>query len=242
MLTLRTTALPQMRGIRFLGSAIYYLLCGFDDLWTVGRLSWYQLASKVFGADRLDINLTAVLQPLHSWGFTKSGRTTAVACAMAAAFLKQRTCNLRNLERGPLLELYEGAAAANTRRGLITLSYVLTRYGILDRPLGRDGYIPSEKKIRHTVAADGIHRDWLDLAERWFATSTLQRTTRVSTLYRIMHVARWDAGTHADCGPHHWSRQRCIEFVAAVSRWRIRDFSRVSLLNSRSLTRPLLGL
>lgn len=219
---------------------IGYLLCGFDDLWSVGRLSWYQLAEKVFGAECMDTNLTAVLQPLHSWGFTKTGRSTTIACVMAAAFLKQRTCDLHDLQRASLLDMYEGSAVAQTKRGLITLSYVLTSYGILDRPLGRDGYIPSEKKIRHTIAVDGIHPEWLELGERWFATSTLERTTRVSTLYRIMHLARWDAATHAqDCGPQHWDRQRCVEFTASVSRWCIGDFARVTGLNSKNVGKPM---
>ena len=219
---------------------IGYLLCNFNDLWSVGRLSWYQLAEKVFGAECMETNLTAVLQSLNSWGFTKTGRSTAIACAMAAAFLKQRTCDLHNFQRASLHDMYESTAIAQTKRGLITLSYVLTSCGIIERPLGRDGYIPSEKKITHTIAVDGIHPEWLALAERWFATSTLERTTRVSTLYRIMHLARWDAAMHVqNCGPSHWDRQRCVEFNAAVSRWCVGDFARVSGLNSKNVGKPL---
>jgi integrase len=219
---------------------IGYLLGGFIDLWSIGRLSWYQLAEKVFGAECMDDNLTAVLQSLHSWGFTKTGRSTTVACVMAAAFLKQRSCNLHDLQRALLLDMYEVTHAAQTKRGLITLTYVLTSYGILERPLGRDGYIPSEKKIRHTIAVDGIHPEWLNFGERWFATSPLQRTTRVSTLYRILHVARWDITTHAHvCGPQHWDRKRCVEFTAAVSRWCVGDFARITGLNSKNVGKPL---
>lgn len=218
---------------------IAYLLYGFDDWWNVGRLSVHLLAEKIFGQQRMEANLNAVLEPLHTWGFSKTGETTAVACALAGIFLKQRTCTLQDIKRDTLLELYRHAAAAKTRRGLILLSYVLTRYAVIDRPLGRDGHIPSDKSIRHTAAAEGVHPAWLDFAERWFATSTLQRTTRVSVLYRILQAARWDSAVNAaDCGPSSWTRQRCVEFVAAVDRWKVGDFSRVTGLNSGKTGQP----
>lgn len=219
---------------------VAYLLCGFNDLWSVGRLSLPLLAEKIFGQQQMDTNLNAILEPLHTWGFTKTGRSTAVACALAGAFLKQRTCKLQDLTRVTLLELYSSATAAKTKRGLVLLSYVLTRYALIDRPLGRDGYIPSDKNIRHTAAVEGIHPAWLDLTERWFATSTLQRTTRVSLLYRILHAARWDGAVNpGDCGPYSWTRQRSLEFVAAVIRGKVGDFCRVTGLNSAKLGTPL---
>lgn len=63
--------------------ALAYLLCDFDDLWSIGRLSWHSLAAKIFGAIAVRDNHRSVVAELLGCGYTETGNAVAIKCAIA---------------------------------------------------------------------------------------------------------------------------------------------------------------
>lgn len=213
-----------------------YLLADFDDLWSVGRLSWPNLAEKIFGPEAFRESYRSVMDELLACGYTDTGYTVAVRCAVAGVFLKERSCNLHRIRRTTLLTLYQNAPAKITRRGLVLLSEVLYRAGIIARPINRL-HRTGAAKIRHQSVTAGISPAWAEMAERWFETSPLQRASRVSTLYAVLRAGRWFASAHPESArPEDWSRPICLEFVAEVMRWNVGDYS-----TPRASVAPFIG-
>lgn len=199
--------------------AVAYLLCGFDGLHTLGRLAHHALAEKVFGADAVNAAVAEVLGDLHAWGYTRKGNAVGLRAALAGAMLAQRSPRLRDLAHETLARLHREADAKITRRGLVLLSYALARRGLIREPLGRDGQAGRKERIDHRVAAEGVPPEWRWWCERWFATSTLQPSGRVSTVYSLFQAGRWLAQEHPGVtGPADWTRETAAAYVAAVDR------------------------
>jgi len=216
--------------------ALAYLLADFDDLWSVGRLSWPRLAEKIFGGEAFQNSYQSVQAELRACGYTETGNTVAIRCAVAGVFLKERSCNLYRIRRETLVTLYHHAAAKITRRGLVLLSDVLYRAGILTRPITRR-YRIDRQTIHHHSVVVGVAPAWVEMAERWFNTSTLQRASRVSTLYGVLRAGRWVARTYPTAAqPHEWTRQTCLEYTSQVLRWSVGEYS-----TPRASIAPLIG-
>jgi integrase len=206
--------------------AVAYLLGEFNDLGALGRLAHHPLAAKVFGGDLIDAAVADVLADLRAWGYTQSGNTVAVRNALAEALLARRSPRLADLTLAGLAELHRVADAKITRRGLVLLSYVLTRRGLIPEPLGRAGQGELKERIEHRRAADGVPPAWRQWCERWFATSTLQQSSRISVLYHLFQAGRWLGQTHpALKEPADWTRETAADFVAAVDRSTVGQWS-----------------
>ena len=135
--------------------------------------------------------MVRLLGDLQTWGYTRKRNAVGLRAALAAAMLARRSPHLGDLTRETLARLHREAHAKITRRGLVLLSYALVRRGLIREPLGRDGQVERKNRIDHRVAAEGVPQEWRQWCERWFATSTLQPSTRVSTVYRLFQVGRW---------------------------------------------------
>ena len=118
--------------------------------------------------------------------------------ALAEAMLASRSLQLSNLQASTLERLYREAGAKITRLGLTILSYVLVRRGLLQKPLGRDGQIERKESIAHRRALNGVPVVWSKWCERWFATTTLQPSSRMGVIYRLFNAGRWLAQTGMD--------------------------------------------
>ncbi len=216
--------------------ALAYLLAGFNDLWSVGRLSWSGIAAKIFGPKAFLESYQSVMAELLACGYTETGNAVAVRCAVAGVFLKARTCDLYRIRRETLLVLHEDATAKITRRGLVLLSEVLCQAGIISLPIGRAHRVAS-REIRHKSVIADVSPAWAEMAERWFNTSPLQRATRVSVLYGVLRAGRWFASTYPEAArPEDWSRQTCLEYTSQVLRWCVGDYS-----TPRASVAPLIG-
>ncbi len=216
--------------------ALAYLLCDFDDLWSVGRLSWHGIAAKIFGPKAFLDSYQSVMADLLTCGYTETGNAVAVRCAVAGAFLKERTCNLHRIRRETLLVLHKNAKAKITRRGLVLLSEVLCRAGIISLPISRAQLVAS-REIKHKSVIVDVSPAWAEMAERWFNTSPLQRATRVSVLYGVLRAGRWFASIRPEAArPEDWSRQTCIDYTSHLLRWCIGDYS-----TPRASVAPLIG-
>jgi len=117
------------------------------------------------------------------------------------------------------------ADAKITRRGLTILSYVLVRRGLLQKPLGRDGQIERRDCIAHRRVLEGVPVIWREWYERWFATTTLQPSSRIGSLYRLFNVGRWLAQSGYGSEPADWNREVAAAYVAAIDRSTIGQWS-----------------
>lgn len=216
--------------------ALAYLLCDFDDLWSIGRLSWPSIAAKIFSSNALADSYQSVMAELLDCGYTETGNTVAVKCAVAGVFLKARTCNLHKIRREILLELHQSAKAKITQRGLVLLSEVLCRADIIKWSISRVD-MTIYREIKHKTVIIDVSPAWADMAERWFNTSTLQHSSRVGTLYAVLRAGRWFASISPDASaPEDWNRQTCIDYISHVLRWSVGDYS-----TPRASIAPLIG-
>ncbi len=206
--------------------SVAYLLCDFNELGQLGRLAYPSLANKIFGRTVMDQSATELLTDLHTWGYTRQGNTLSLRASLAEAMLTQRSPKLTDLSREILDKLYQTADAKATRRGLVLISYVLVRRNQFTQPIGRDGQAHMLERIDHRRALDGVPPDWLAWCDRWYATTTLQPASRISTVYRLFQVGRWLAKAYPDVlEPADWTAEICTTFVAAVDRAKIGDWS-----------------
>lgn len=206
--------------------AVAYLLCGFDGLHALGRLGHHALAKKVFGADLVDAAIADMTGDLHGWGYTCRGNVVGLRAALAQAMLVHRSPRLADLTRDILFRLHREADAKITRRGLVLLSYALVCRGIIQEPLGRDGDAGRKDRIDHRVAAEGVPDEWRHWCERWFATSTIQPSSRVSAIYRLFQAGRWMAAEQPGiAGPGDWTRDTAAAYVTAVTRASVGQWS-----------------
>ncbi len=206
--------------------AVAYLLCGFDGLHRLGRLAHHALAEKVFGTEVVNAAITRMAGDLGGWGYTRKGNLVGLRAALAEAMLAQRSPRPEELTTATLTQLYQEADAKITRRGLVLLSYALVRRGLLPEPLGRDGQADRKDRIDHRVAVEGVSAEWREWCRRWFATTTLQPTTRVSKVYRLFQAGRWLAAEQPGiAGPGEWRRETAAAYVAAVNRAKIGQWS-----------------
>ncbi len=129
--------------------AVAYLLCGFQELGSLGRLAFPALAKKVFGLEAFNAVIGEMTEDLVSWGYTRKGNIVGLQCALAEAMLASRSIQVSSLKAATLQRLFREADAKITRRGLIILSYVMVRRGHLQKPLGRDGQIERKESIAH---------------------------------------------------------------------------------------------
>lgn len=206
--------------------AVAYLLCGFDRLDLLGRLAFHALAEKVFGADIVNPVISSMEADLQRWGYTKKGNVTGLRAALARAMLAHRSPRIDDLRRETLMRLFHEAEAKITRRGLVILSYALVRRGLIGEALGREGQTWGVKRLDHRHATQGVSTEWFRWCDRWFATSTLQPSSRAGTVNRLLQAGRWLARERPDVrGPADWDREVAAAFVAAVDRATIGGWS-----------------
>lgn len=178
--------------------AVAYLLCGFQELGRLGRLAFPFLARKAFGMEPFDTVVNEMTADLMTWGYTRKGNIVGLRCALGEAMLAARSLRLEDLHADTLDRLYREADAKITRRGLTILSYVLVRRGLLQKPLGRDGWIERKESIAHGRVLNGVPVIWREWCERWFATTTLQSSSRTAVIYRLFKAGRWFARTDTE--------------------------------------------
>lgn len=205
--------------------AVAYLFCGFQELGCLGRLAFPALARKVFGTEAFDAVIDGMTADLMTWGYSRNGNIMGLRCALAEAMLASRSLQLSDLQASTLERLYGEADAKITRRGLTILSYVLVRRGLLQKPLGRDGQIERKESISHRRALNGVPAVWRKWCERWFATTTLQPSSRLGIIYRLFNAGRWLAQTGYGPDPSNWNREVAAAYVAAIDRATVGQWS-----------------
>ena len=218
--------------------AVAYLFCDFQELGCLGRLAFPALARKIFGTDAFDAAIDEMRADLLTWGYSRQGNILGLRCALAEAMLASRSLCLSDLKAETLDRLYREADAKITRRGLTILSYVLVRRGLIQKPLGRDGQIERRGSIAHRRVLKGVPIVWREWCERWFQTTTLQHSSRLSVLYRLFNAGRWLAQSGYGSEPADWTREIAAAYVAAVDRATIGQWSTGAATPASRLGQP----
>lgn len=202
--------------------AVAYLLCGFTGLHTIGTFFQYRLAIKVFGREAVDAAMRHLRSELQCIGYGSRSKSY-VANALYWALLLNRSPRLEDITI-EVLEEVRRRGTLYVKRGVGTISHSLLRMGIIARPLSRAiEAAPLSSRYR---ATDDVPAEWLCWCERWRDTSTLAPSSRTTVYYNALKIGRWLAHHHPEVlTPHLWTRELALEYVAAVDRMKIGEWS-----------------
>jgi hypothetical protein len=203
------------------GYAAAYLLCGVRDL-TLIPLNVPTFARRIFGDERMHTLIGTLVAPLQTWGYV--GRTQEFVSAISSMVL---------IVGRPELEALTLETLERMQRELLPLRYRWVA-GAVSRALTTLGHLPAPLPARPTLDEDhltrvhteGVPAEWVEMCQRWFATSTLEWDTRRNTRSDVLRVGRWLAANYpAITHPRDWTRDVAAAFVAAVDQLQRGDWT-----------------
>ncbi len=205
--------------------AVIYLLCGFQDLKSLGRLEQYALAIKVFGKERVDAAIQSIEEELKQWGYGKERTTHYTRNALCEALLANRSPRLEDVTTEALDAAYHATDVKYIKQGLVMLSNVLYNRSLIARPL-EWATQKKEECFQNRRALKDVPIEWAQWCQRWYETSTWQPSGRVNALYRLLQTGRWLAHVHPEVtSPEQWTREVAAEYVASVDRMTVGQWS-----------------
>ncbi len=218
--------------------AVAYLLCGFEDLGAVPLLSMGGLAARVFGQERLDEARDRVLEELVAWGWSREGLKDKLASLLARLTLANRSPNLEDLTTEKLQDAHERLVPPYLRSAVVAMSRALAAMGVVSAPV-----VP-ERAAGSRNAGGGFEDDcteeWSRWCRRWHETSALTRRTCDGYLGALLQAGRWLARTHPEVtGPEQWTRPLAAEYVAAVDRLAVGEWSDAARVPFGKAGRPV---
>ena len=215
--------------------AIAYVLCRFMDFWSL-RFEKYTFATRVFGQDTVDTAVQLVLKTLGQLGYGSDYDSFKYHATVCTALLANRSPHLEDLTEEVLVVIRQQVINKKHLHSFAALSTALQRLGILNQSF--ECLNPQESNLGVNGALEGVPAEWADWCQRWFNTSTLTLATRKSHFYRLLVAGRWLAQHHPDVThPAQWTRQIAANYVAAVNRMLVGEFSEPS--NSKQYGKPL---
>ena len=219
---------PSVRGYLM---ALGYLLGCATDLAPYGRYERERLARKVFGAVPVEDAVGRVRSILAGWGYRRVA-DAGIASAVCECLLAAGSPRLVDLSTGLLEALRATPRVAPGRRSLLhQVQRALAALAIADAP------VPAGPG---PLAISGVDPVWADWLRRWRATATVAPATRQAACTALARTGRWLAATHPEVRePGQWTRQLCAEYVAALDRSRIGDWTQCRSRITRRLGQPL---
>jgi site-specific recombinase XerC len=146
------------------------------------------------------------------------------------ALLMTRSPDLASIS-SPLLDQLRAAQKVDRARrsDVYRLHRILASLGIVAPTAWRPP--------KRVSAGEGVDVAWKEWVERWYTTSTLGYTTRLSIRSCLFQAGRWLAAQHPDVRtPGDWTRQHCAAYVAQIDRWCVGDYAvRAESLSTRRL-------
>jgi len=211
-----------------------YLLRTFDDFRKLGIIDRTALACRIFGRGRVENAIKRVVELISSWGYGRS-KAQEVQWAVCTALLANKSPRLEDLTT----DLLEAERSATTRyehgASIGVLSRALAGLGIIPHALASRCHNPTAGDAR-----DGVAKEWVEYVERWRDTSTLQPSSRGRHYTYLLKAGRWVTETHPDCtSPDQWTRELAAEWVAAVCRMNIGDWTQKDKKYLKHLGKPL---
>jgi integrase len=203
--------------------AVSYLLSNFAALRSIPSLLRPYFARMVFGEERVNAIIKKVNDELLCWGYTDRLTAYQVPRALCQVILINRSPLLEDLTTEVLVQVRDNGLPRLLNTALVAISRALTALGFIEEPL-KERIAPQPfDRLRRT---DGISKEWLDWIQRWRQTSTYAPRTRTSISNNLLRVGRWLAQMHPEiASPAQWTREIAAEFVAAVDRMKIGDWS-----------------
>ena len=198
-------------------AALAYLHGWFRDILALGAFRRVALARRVFGDAAVATAREQVIEPLRQWGY--AGGKAMLSC-LCEALLLNESPHLEHLSAETLERLRE-AAPSSRRAQYYQLARGLTAAGFLEKPLpiAAAHQPPAREDIR-----TGVAPEWCEWIERWTQTSTLE--TRDHIRLHLYKTGRWLGAHHPEVvSPAQWTRELAAEYVAAVTRMHIGDYT-----------------
>ena len=216
--------------MRVENAAPAYLHGWFRDVMALGGFKRLSLAHRVFGAAVIEaacVRVTGLLQPMGvRW------RHGPVSC-LCEALLRNESPYPEHLN-AEALEWFRLGVSADRRAKYYQLAKGLSAAGILDSPLP---VAPPRQLAVGYDSGSGVASEWRRWIERWVNTSTLE--TRRHIRLHLYKAGRWLAAHHPEIvSPAQWTRELASQYVAAVTRMRIGDYT-VRKVTHRPIGQPL---
>jgi hypothetical protein len=211
-----------------------YLLRVFDDFRRLGIIDRTALACRIFGRQRVENSIKRIVDLIRSWGYSRYGAKDA----------QWAVCTLLLAAKSPRLEEVT-LEVLETERALTRIPYRRASIGVVSRALAGFGIIahPLSKPTARSHFGDsrnGVPAKWVHLAERWRDTSTLQPSSRKRVFVYLLKAGRWVASVHPECvTPDRWTREIAAEWVAAVCRMTIGEWTQVDEKMQKRRGKPL---
>ncbi len=204
--------------------AVGYVLGGCTRLHLLRGYYPLQLATKVFGAATLQATIAQVNTVLASWGYRHNWLERVLPATLATILLVNRSPYLEELTLEQLEAIRHDDVPRALRQAVLKLRRVLAHLGIATLP--PDTPLRTRTPWRKPDLRVDVPEPWLQSAERWRATSTLAPQTRKGTFETVLKVGRWLTHTHPEVVlPEQWTRELAAEFVAAVDRWTVGEYT-----------------
>lgn len=218
------------QSVRLEIAGVAYLHGWFRDVLALGHFQRDVLAKRVFGTDTVDAVAARVLQPLEQWGYRVG---TSHLSALCELLLRNESPTIDHVT-ADVVDRFRRDQPAGKRSLYFQIAKALAISGVLDASLPVAP--PLVPVVREDIAA-GVAPTWIDWIERWARTSTLD--SRHSLRLHLHKLGRWLAAHHpATVEPKQWTRELCAEYVAAVCRMRVGDYT-VRKVNQPRVGEPL---
>jgi hypothetical protein len=201
--------------------AMVYLLTDLRDVRCGRRLIPDLLARDVFGQQALDNAQARILQALCQLGYRPSWSERHLPTILSYMLLLNRHPHLETVTLEHLEAWSQEQTSLHYQNGFRLISYALHYLGILPRPLERKSAITTDFEV-----FAGVPAEWLGWCQRWRNTTTLEPDSARRYFDLLLKVGRWLAHAHPDIRhPGDWTRELAAEYVAAVNRFRIGDYT-----------------
>jgi integrase len=219
--------------------AVSYLLCDFAALRAIGAFIRPYFAGKVFGDTIVKAGIKTISDELLRWGYTDRQIAHDVPRALCEAFLLNRTPHLEDLTTEVFLQIRENPMPQSINTALVAVSRALVALRMIEEPL-KERFKPSEQ-LYDPLIRERVAKEWLEWSDRWMQTSTHSERFRRTIYYQLLKAGRWLAQTNPKItSPAHWTRELAAEYVAAVDRMKVGEWSPgVELFSQPKLGQPL---
>ena len=219
--------------------ALMCALSGFSRLTEIGPFHRFHLASKVFGRTMIESLTSQVYAEMRKIGYTQ--HAYGLAQALHTAFLMERDGRLEAVSKETLKQIAD-AGPNLLRRGAARLSLMLSGMGLLDGAIDNYAVARAARRERETEyrATDDVPSEWANWAARWRQTATGSDSSREKIYFGILKFARWLAKKHPGTpAPGLVTRDMLIDYVAAVDRMKVGEWSNPTGNAARTIGKPL---
>lgn len=208
---------------------IAYLLTGFQAFTAVSFPTPLPvLARQIFGREVFEQRVTQVGKALREQNYSSEKMRERLIQPLAQAMLLVGDANLAAMTSPMLRVMLEQCSNAKQQQGVVYLSYALWNLDIVSYPIQTKTRCLNQAAVtkRQEQSLKGIAPEWVDWVCRWRKKSTLQSGTKRDQYGLLLRIGRWLAEMHPDIvSPVQWTRDLAVEYVAAVDRWCVGDWT-----------------